>query len=172
MTMSKELAAAFNDQINLEFASSFAYLAMAAWCEDADLVGFAQWLRAQAAEEHEHAMKFFEFLIDRDVRVRLQPLDAPESDFGSPLQVMESALAHEQRVTAAISALYAAATEEQDFASLPLLNWFVSEQVEEEATVRQIVAELKMVGDDSSALLLLDRDMAARRGGTDVDSDD
>jgi ferritin len=160
--MDYELQQAFNDQIRLEFASAYAYLQMAAWCDAADLKGFAAWMRAQWAEENAHAMKFIDYVLDRDGEVVLQGLEAPNADFASTLDLMEHALAHEQRVTAAIGALYASATRAGDFVSLPLLQWFLNEQVEEEASVRQIAAELRMIGDDSSALLLLDREMPSR----------
>lgn len=162
--MDHELQQAFNNQIRLEFASGYAYLQMGAWCEARDLVGFAAWMRAQWAEESQHALKFVDFVLERDGEVTLQPIEAPSADFLSVLDLMESALAHEQRVTAAIGALYAQAQQSNDYSSLPLLQWFLSEQVEEEAAVRQIAAELRMVSDDSSALLLLDREMASRRG--------
>jgi ferritin len=163
MTLSDQLAKAFNAQINLEFESAYAYLAMAAWCDSTELTGFAQWLRAQAHEETEHALKFFDFLLSRDQRVELTDIAATSTDFGSLLDVFRAALSHEQRVTAAITDLYAKATAEQDFASVPILNWFTNEQIEEEATVRQIVAELERIGDNTAALVLLDREMAQRR---------
>jgi ferritin len=163
MSLSNQLAKAFNAQINVEFESAYAYLAMAAWCEATELTGFAQWLRAQAQEETGHALKFFDFLLDRDQRVELADIAATPADFGSVLDVFRAALSHEQAVTAAISELYAKATAEQDFASVPILNWFTNEQIEEEATVRQIVAELERVGDNTAALVLLDREMAQRR---------
>lgn len=162
MSLSDQLVNAFNAQINLEFESAYAYLAMAGWCDAADLTGFARWLRAQAQEENGHALRFFDFLLDRDQRVELTDIAATSTDFGSVLDVFRAALAHEQRVTAAISDLYAKATAEQDFASVPILNWFTTEQIEEEATVRQIVAELERVGDNTAALVLLDREMAQR----------
>jgi len=163
MALDPELQQAFNDQIRLEFASAYAYLQMAAWCQARELVGFATWMRGQWAEENGHALRFLDFVLERDAEVTLQPLEAPAADFASALDVMERALAHEQRVTAAIGALYAQASERQDYTSLGLLQWFLNEQVEEEATVRQITAELRMVGDDSSALLLLDRELPGRR---------
>lgn len=163
MSMSDQLSKAFNAQINLEFESAYAYLAMAAWCESTELTGFAQWLRAQAHEETEHGLKFFDFLLHRDQRIELADITATPTDFGSVLDVFRAALSHEQRVTAAITDLYAKATAEQDFASVPILNWFTTEQIEEEATVRQIVAELERVGDNTAALVLLDREMAQRR---------
>lgn len=164
MGMSKELQAAFNDQVQLEFSSAYVYLAMAAWCEAHDLAGFARWLRAQAREETEHALKFFDFVLERDGQVGLQAIEAPPGEFSSALEVAERALEHEQLVTAAIGELYRRASAEEDYASLPLLNWFVTEQVEEESTVRQIVADLRMAGDDNSALLMLDRELGARPG--------
>jgi ferritin len=163
MSLSDQLTKAFNAQINLEFESAYAYLAMAAWCDATDLTGFAQWLRAQAHEETEHGLKFFDFMLHRDQRVELTDIAATPTDFGSVLDVFRAALAHEQRVTAAITDLYAKATAEQDFASVPILNWFTNEQIEEEATVRQIVAELERIGDNTAALVLLDREMAHRR---------
>jgi ferritin len=162
MGLSDQLAQAFNTQINLEFESAYAYLAMAAWCEANELAGFARWLRAQAQEETEHGLKFFNFLLDRNQGVRLMDIVATPADFDSVLDVFRAALSHEQRVTAAITDLYAKATDEQDFASVPILNWFTNEQIEEEATVRQIVADLERIGDNSAALVLLDREMGQR----------
>ena len=167
MSLTDRLTQAFNDQINLELESAYAYLGMAAWCERNDLTGFAAWMRAQAEEEVEHAMKFFQFLLDRDREVVLSDVAATPAAYASVEAVFRGALEHEQRVTAAISDLYAKATAEQDFASFPILNWFTNEQIEEEATVRQIIAELARVGDDTAALVLLDREMGSRRGAAE-----
>lgn len=161
--MDPKLEQAFNDQIRLEFASAFAYLQMAMWCDAQDLAGFATWMRAQYEEETAHALKFIDFVLERDGAVRLQPQDAPTAEFDSPLAVLEAALAHERTVTASISDLYALAGDLRDYTALPLLQWFLAEQVEEEATVRQIGAEVRMIGDDTSALLMLDRDLPRRR---------
>ena len=169
MTLSKDLEQAFNDQINLELASSYAYLGMSAWFETQNLPGMAHWMRAQSEEEHEHAMKFYRFVVDRDATVALSALDGPATSFASPLDAFEYSLAHERKVTAAINALYAKASDEQDFSSLPLLGWFVNEQVEEEATVSQIIEDLRRVGDNPHALLMLDRELGARRPGEDED---
>lgn len=163
MSMPQPLASAYNDQINLEFVSAYAYLGMAAWCEDQDLTGFAQWLRAQAAEETGHALKFMRFMTDRDATVELGDIRATPSTYGSIVEVFEAALAQEQSVTAAIGNLYSLATEGRDYASLPLLNWFTDEQIEEEATIRQMVADLTRVSGDSAALLLLDREVGGQR---------
>jgi ferritin len=163
MPINKSLEAAFNDQINLELASSYAYLQMAAFLDEANLPGMSAWMRLQAEEERLHAMKFFDFVLDRDGRVELTTIAAPGLSLTTALSAFEGSLAHEQRVTAAINDLYTLATDEQDFASFPLLNWFVEEQIEEEATVTLIVEQLKMIGEDRTALLMLDRELGARQ---------
>ena len=165
--MDERLLKAFNDQIALEQASAHAYLQMAAWADARDLTGTCAWFRAQANEETEHAHKFIDFVLDRDGEVHLQALAAPQADFDDVVAVFETALEHERRVTASIGELYAAAQEGNDFQSLPLLNWFLSEQVEEEASVRTILGELRMVAGDPSALLMLDRELPARRDASE-----
>lgn len=165
--MDAALLQAFNDQIALEHASSYAYLQMAAWAEERDLTGSASWFRTQSAEEVAHAHRFADFVLDRDGTVTLQALGAPQSEFGDLVEVFEAALGHEERVTQAIGELYGAAQSAGDFQSLPLLSWFLSEQVEEEASVRTILGELRMAAESSSALLLLDRELGRRRDGGD-----
>lgn len=162
MSMDADLARAFNGQVNLEFESMYVYLQMAAHFECEDLPGFARWMRLQADEEREHAMRFFDFLLDRGVAVALQEIAAPEVDTSSPKAIFEQALEHERTVTSAIHDLYRRATDASDFASYPILQRFVDEQVEEEATVGQIVRRLAIAGDDASALLLLDSELGAR----------
>jgi ferritin len=163
MSLPKALVAAYNEQINLEFESAYAYLGMAIWCDDNELDGFAQWLRAQAAEETQHALRFMRFVSDRDAEVTLSDISATPATYRSAVDVFRAALSHEQKVTAAIGDLYALATEQRDYASLPLLNWFTDEQIEEEATIRSIVADLERISDDSAALVLLDREMGQQR---------
>lgn len=165
MAMSARLQDAYNDQITLEFASSYAYLQMAAFLDDANLPGFANWMRQQAEEERVHAMKFFDFVLDRGNQVGLRSIPAPSSDYTSPLSVFEASLAHEQKVTASIHDLYNQANEEKDFESLPLLHWFITEQVEEEATVSELIEQIAMAGDNGAALLLLDRELGTRVPG-------
>lgn len=160
--MSPALQDAYNDQITLEFASSYAYLQMAAFFDDANLPGFANWMRRQADEERIHAMKFFRFVLDRGSRVELRAIPAPSVDYTSPLSVFEASLNHEQTVTRAIHDLYSRATEEKDYESLPLLHWFIDEQVEEEATVSELIEQIAMAGDNGAALLLLDRELGTR----------
>ena len=161
--MDEQLLTRFNDQIALEQASAQAYLQMAVWAESRDYNGAATWFRGQSTEESGHADTFIDFVLDRDGAVVLQALDAPQADFDDLVDVFQTALEHEARVTQAIGQLYAAATEVGDYQSVPLLTRFLNEQVEEEAAVRTIVGELRMVSGDPSALLMLDRELPGRR---------
>jgi ferritin len=162
--MDVDLLARFNAQIALEHAAERAYLQMAAWAEAHDYSGSATWLRSQSAEEGEHARLFMDHVLDRGGEVTLAALDAPPSEFEDLLAVFTAALEHERKVTASIGELYAAATEARAYPSLPLLTWFLEEQVEEEASVGTVVGELSMVIEDPSAVLLLDRELPRRRG--------
>ena len=163
MKLSPTLEAAFNAQILMEFESVYAYLQMAADLDHANWPGFAAWMHLQSQEEWMHATKFTDFVLQRGGRVKLEPLAAPQSDLSVPLTAFEHALGHEQRVSASISALYGQALGESDFASLPLLQWFVNEQVEEEDSVGRIVERMRAVGTDTTGLMILDRELAARR---------
>jgi ferritin len=162
--MNQKVLDALNEQIKHEFYSSHVYLSVAAYCELAGLPGFAHWFRVQAGEEHEHAMKIYDFILDRGAKVRLHPIDAPPTDFGSPLQIVEKALEHEQRVTGLIHSLYDLAVKEGDQPAQVMLQWFVTEQVEEEKNATLLVDQLRMVGDNRAALLMLDMEMAKRVG--------
>ncbi|HEV3477285.1 MAG TPA: ferritin [Rubrobacteraceae bacterium] len=155
---------AMNEQMKNEFYAAYQYLSMAAYCESENLPGFAHWMRTQAREETEHAMKFYDFILDRNGRVVLQAIEGPVVKFGSPLEVFERALEHEQKVTAMINDLYGLAVKENDYASQTFLQWFVTEQVEEEKNTGDVVETLKMIGDKSEALFLLDRELARREG--------
>lgn len=160
--LTKSLEEAMNDQIRNEMFASNQYLAMSAYFEDLSLPGFARWMRMQAEEEREHAMKFYDFIHDRNGHARVQAIEQPIVDFNSPADVFEKALAHEQRVTAQINTIYARAVKENDFASQAFLNWFVTEQVEEEKNTQQVLDTLKLIGDRGDALVMLDRELAAR----------
>jgi ferritin len=162
MHFSPTLVAAFNDQIRLEYESMYAYAQMSAYCTGRNLAGFGHWMRQQAAEELTHALKFTDFVLDRGGTVTLQPIKAPVAEFVSAFAVFEASLAHERHVSASIEALYATATQEQDFPSYPMLQWFMSEQIEEESTVGLIVERLRLAGDNSVALLMLDRELGQR----------
>lgn len=160
--LSKTVQDAMNEQVNNEFYSAYQYLAMAAYCESVNLPGFAQWMRTQSQEETEHAMKFYDFILDRNGRVVLQAIEGPVIEFGSPLEVFEQALEQEQKVTAMINDLYGLAVKESDYASQAFLQWFVTEQVEEEKNAGDVAETLKMVGDKSEMLFLLDRELGQR----------
>lgn len=160
--ISQGLTRQINEQINVEFFSAYMYLAMSADCADRNLTGFAHWLRAQAEEEVDHAMRFFNFLLERGARVELQEIEGPPSSFGSPLEIMQKSLEHERFVTARINELYATALEEKDYPAQVLLQWFVTEQVEEEASIDEIVERMKLFGEEGSALLMLDTQLGAR----------
>jgi ferritin len=161
--MSQTMQDAFNEQMTQEFYSSYLYLSMSAYCEAANLPGLAHWMRAQAREEANHAMKIFDHLLDRGGRVQLQPIGQPPSDFKSPREVFEQAHRHEQQVTGSINRVYGLAVDERDFASRVFLDWFVQEQVEEEKTSGLLAEQLQMIGEDRPGLLMLDREVAQRR---------
>ena len=153
---------AMNEQLNHELYSSYLYLSMAAFFESNNLSGFATWMRAQSVEENEHAMKFFEFIIERGGKVKLTAIKEPPTDFGTPLETFQQVLAHERHVTESIHKLYALARAENDYPSENMLQWFVQEQVEEENSVDAILQQLRMIGDQSSALLMLDHRLGQR----------
>lgn len=160
--MSESLAQAYNDQISMEFASSHAYLQLAAYFADESLTGFESWMRLQAEEERMHALKFFDFVLDRGNQVVLGSIDAPTKLPSSALEAFEIALGHEQRVTAAIRDLFTLAESEGDAASYPILQWFLEEQVEEESSVGEIVDQLRFADGNPAAILMLDRERAGR----------
>ncbi len=163
-TIPQKIQDAINDQIHHELYSAYLYLSMSAHFEAVSLPGFASWMRVQAKEELGHGMKLFSYLNDRGGRVLLQALPAPPTEFGAPLSIFQQAYAHEQEVTASIHRIYGLAAEENDYATQSALTWFVNEQVEEEKTASEIVAQLEMVGDSRTTLLIMDRQLAARQG--------
>mgnify|MGYP001031144898 FL=1 len=160
----KTMQDAMNEQINKELFSSYLYLSMAAWFEDRNLPGFANWMRVQADEEREHAMKFYDFILERGGKVRLKAIDAPKAEWNSTLEVAEEVAAHEGKVTASIHALYELALKEKDYPAQVMLQWFISEQVEEEKNAAEIVANLKLIEERGTAVLMLDHRLAKRKG--------
>ncbi|MDW8327362.1 MAG: ferritin [Anaerolineales bacterium] len=160
--LSQSVQDALNNQINLEFASAYAYLAMSGYFESANLTGFAGWMRIQYQEELTHALRLFDHMHDRGGTVRLDAIAEPKAKFKSALEAFEAALAHEQKVTASIHNLYALAAKENDYATQTMLQWFINEQVEEERSVGQVVDWLKMAGDSPVALLMLDQKLGQR----------
>lgn len=162
MAMKTVLVNAVNEQIATEFQSAYQYLAMSAWFAQNNLHGFAHWMQMQWNEEIMHGMKLFTFLHHRGGEVVLQGLGAPTASYQSALQCFEAVLAHEQRVTESINALYELAQKEKDLPLQIVLQWFISEQVEEEAQVSEVLDRLKLVGTDGPAIFLLDRQLAGR----------
>jgi ferritin len=163
--LSPNIQDALNSQLNLELESSYAYLAMAAFFESTSLPGMASWMRVQSDEERAHAMKLFDHVCDRGGTVVLAPIEQPTLKFDTPVGAFEAALGHEQKVTRAINSLYRLAHDEQDYPSQVLLQWFITEQVEEEKTAQQAVDQLRLAGKDPSALLMLDQMFGQRAGG-------
>ena len=160
--INKIMQDAMNDQINRELYSSYLYLSMAAYFEDKNLPGFAHWMRIQEAEEREHAMKFYDFILERGGRVNLKAIDAPKTEWKSTLEVAEEVAAHESKVTASIYALYEAALKEKGYPAQVMLQWFISEQVEEEKNAAEIVANLKLIEERGTAVMMLDHRLAKR----------
>jgi len=160
--MNATVLSAINEQINSEFEASYTYLAMAGFCEKQRFSGAARWLRSQSDEERLHGLKLFDFVLARDGAVDLKSIDQPKASFDSLSAVFEQALAHEQRVTQQINSLYELCFQEKAFAEMTELQWFLTEQVEEEKTARDIVAKFKLVKNDPGGLLDIDRELAAR----------
>ena len=157
--LTKKLETALNKQINAELYSAYMYLAMSSHFETANLPGFAAWLKAQAGEEVGHAMKILGYVVERRGTVVLDAVDKPPSKWASPLKAFEAVSEHEVKVTGLINKLAELAAAENDHASGVFLQWFISEQVEEEATADQIVQKLKKIGDSANGLLLLDHQL-------------
>ena len=162
MSMKQVVRQAIDQQINAELSASYQYLAMSAYCEAQNLRGCAKWLRIQSQEEYGHGMKLFDFMIARGVDPDLKPLKAPTVKFKSVRDVFDTVLQQEQDVTAQIDALYELAFNQKQFAAMVELQWFLTEQVEEERSAREIVAKLGMIKDDPASILDLDRELGAR----------
>ena len=163
--MSAAMQDSMNEQINKELFSSYLYLSMSAFFEAQNLPGFAHWMAIQSAEEREHAMKFYEHLLDRGGKVTLKAIQAPGSEWKSSLDVFKEAQAHEAKVTQSIYALYEQALSEKDFPAQVLLQWFITEQVEEEKNAAEIVHQLELIEAHATAVLMLDHQLAKRAAG-------
>ena len=160
--MNASVVEAINRQINSELSASYSYLAMSAWCERQKFTGAARWLRLQSQEEYMHAMKLFDFILARDAAVDLKPIEQPRHKFESLADVFEKALQQEQDVSKQIDSLYEIAFTEKAFAAVAELQWFLTEQVEEEKTGREIVAKFKLIGNDPASILDMDRELGTR----------
>jgi ferritin len=160
--MNKKITQAFNDHLNAEFFSSYLYLSMANCFTAKNLDGMASWMRLQSKEEHVHAMKFLDYINQRGGRVALQQINQPQLDWAAPLDAFQQAYNHELEISQKIDALVDLATKESDHAAVNFLQWFVSEQVEEEANALAIVDKLKMVGDNMMGVLMMDAQLGQR----------
>lgn len=160
--INEKLQEAFNDQINKEFYSEYLYLAMKIYFQEQNLQGFVNWFDVQVQEEHAHAMGMFDYLNERGGKIELRAIDKPVVEGNTPLEIFEHVLRHEEYVTSRINHLMDVAEEVKDRAALHLLDWYLKEQVEEESTVGGVLATLRLIGDDKKALLMLDKDLAAR----------
>lgn len=162
--MKQNVTDIINKQINAELYSAYLYLAMAVWCTDQNLPGFAHWLKVQAKEETGHGMRFYKHLEERSARIELKAIDAPPAKWNSPMAVFQAAYEHEQKVTGMIYDIVNLATKEGDHAAVSMCQWFVDEQVEEEAQTLALVDKLKMAGDSKGALLYIDKELGKREG--------
>ncbi len=160
--INKKVEAAINKQINAEIYSAYLYLAMNAYFSSVNLMGFANWMRIQALEELTHADKFYNFVVSRGGRVKLEAIAAPPVEWKSTLAVFEETLKHEQKVTALINDLVDLSLKEKDHATGSMLNWFVDEQVEEESNAENIIQQLKLMGESGHGVYMLDRELAGR----------
>lgn len=158
----EKIALAINEQINKELYSAYLYLSMAAWLEDQNLPGFANWMRVQSQEELAHAMIFFNYMVERGGRIRLAAIEKPPTDFENIVDIFSKTLAHEEKVTASIHALLDLAILHKDHATQTRLHWFVDEQVEEEANASKLLADAKRIGERGEALLMMDKELATR----------
>jgi ferritin len=163
----EKIQIAINEQINKEFFSAYLYLSMSAYCESINLPGFANWFRVQYQEENTHALKLYNYLMERGAKVELKAIDKPKTEWSSPLEVFKDTLEHEKYVTNLINNLYEISLCEKDFATSSFLQWFINEQVEEEATASLILEQVKRVENSNDGLFILDKELATR---TFVDS--
>ena len=160
--ISEKVQNVLNSQINKEFYSAYLYLAMSAFFDEIGLYGFANWTKVQAREEIDHGMILVDYIIERDGRVNLDKIDSPERNFENPLQVFEKILEHEKFVTESINCVASMSEDECDLATRHFINWYITEQVEEEANARDVITKLKMFGDEKASLYHLDQDLSKR----------
>jgi len=148
MNISPKMQDAIGEQINAEMYSAYLYLSMSAYFEELNLGGFARWMRVQFEEEQEHALKFYDYVLERGGKVQLKAIAQPKGEWESPMDVFKEVLAHEQKVTSLIWNLYNLATQENDYASQVMLQWYISEQVEEEKNASDVLASLELIAEE------------------------
>jgi len=163
--VSKKMIDTLNNHLNEEFYSSYLYLSMASYFEEKNLKGFAQWFKIQSQEEYGHGMKFYSFIIQVGGKVTLKAIKAPKTTWKSIIEVFAETLAHEKHITGLINKIVGQAMQEKEYATNNFLQWFVNEQVEEEATVEEIINKLEMIGDAKSGLFMMDRELGSRVAG-------
>lgn len=154
---------ALNEQLNAEAFSAYLYMSMSAYFKSCNLPGFAHWMDIQAQEEYIHSRKFYDYIIQRGGKIKLGKIDAPDTEWASPLAIFEAALKHEQHITSRINSLVDLAIKEKDHAAGIFLHWFVTEQVEEEENAGGIVEQLKLIADSRSGIFMLDRELGQRQ---------
>ncbi len=162
--ISKKIEQALNEHMNEEIFSAYLYLSMASYFEAMSLDGFAQWMKIQATEELSHASKFYNFIVERGGKVTLTGITGPETDWDSPSAAFEGALSHEEKITSLINALVDLATDEKDHAAVIFLQWFVTEQIEEESTAGKIIDQLKLLENQPGGIYHLDKELGTRAG--------
>jgi len=160
--VSEKLLKAINDQLNFEFESAHIYLAMAGYCNDLDLDGFANFFLVQSEEERFHAMKFYNFINEMDGRINIETMKAPQNEYDSLVDVFKKALEHENIVTKRIYELMDLANEEKEHATISMLKWFIDEQVEEQSTFKALIKKLERLGDNNHGIYMLDAELAQR----------
>lgn len=160
--LSEKIIAAFNSQINKEMYSGYLYMSMSAFSESIGLKGFANWFMVQYQEEMEHAKRLYQYIIEQGARIKLLAIDQPPSDFDSPMDMFEKTLSHEKLVSKSINDLMELAVQTKDHASQIFLQWFVTEQIEEEANPTEIIQKLKLIGNNGNGLFMIDKELAAR----------
>lgn len=164
--ISEKMQAALNEQVNKEFYSAYMYLAMSAYCNTIGLPGFSHWMRMQYEEESMHVTKMYDYILDQGGAIHLKTIEEPPKEYGTPIDIFETTLDHEQFVTRSINELMGLAVDERDYATQGFLQWYVGEQVEEEANVNDILAPLRMVGADKGGLMMIDQKLALRLAPT------
>jgi len=161
--ISNEIEGALNEQMNKEFYSAYLYLSMSAYCNTIGLPGFAQWMRNQYEEEILHVTKMYDYILDQGGKINLKQIEQPPQEHGTPLEIFEKTLEHEQFITGSIHHLMGMAVDERDYATQTFLQWYVTEQVEEESNVNDVIAPLRMIGNDKGGLMMIDQQLAQRK---------
>lgn len=159
----QKMEKSLNEQVNAEMYSAYFYLSMAAYLEQINLKGFANWMHVQFEEEWAHAMRIYKFILERGGKIELLPIEKPKSEWKDVIEIFEDTLRHEKHVTSRIHNLLAMAIEEKDYATQNMLQWFVAEQVEEEASATEILEKLKLFDGKGPALFMMDAEMAKRQ---------